>query len=169
MKTRFTYFAAFLLAALAAIAVGVESPAETGSASATYSHGNLQVAIPYQELHAGAGQLTVEVLNPDGEVLARAERRGRCGRFGRLARGVEAGEADGGGRPGVAAGAVPVCLQRRKECGGGGYGIDFDDAAHAGHSYFGAAVVSFGGKCGGAGDRHGLEERADCGTGHVDD
>jgi len=49
--------------------------AEGKSASVTYSNGVLNVTIPYQAPHAGTGQLTVEVLNPEDEVLGRVERR----------------------------------------------------------------------------------------------
>jgi uncharacterized protein YfaS (alpha-2-macroglobulin family) len=40
---------------------------------ATYSQGLLRVTIPYEALHAGAGQFTVEVLNPEDQVLGRTE------------------------------------------------------------------------------------------------
>ncbi|HWC95701.1 MAG TPA: MG2 domain-containing protein [Candidatus Sulfopaludibacter sp.] len=79
MKSRYAFFFAFLVALLAAI-VGVQGLSETTAAaddslSAIYTHGALQVTIPYHDLHAGAGQLTVEVLNPEDEVLARVDRR----------------------------------------------------------------------------------------------
>lgn len=40
---------------------------------ATYSHGVLDVTIPYHDARAGAGQLVVEVLDPEDQVLGRAE------------------------------------------------------------------------------------------------
>src|SRR5580704_4149176 len=40
---------------------------------ATHSHGVLNVTIPYQAGHSGAGRLTVEVLDPEDQVLAREE------------------------------------------------------------------------------------------------
>jgi len=43
------------------------------SAAVTYSHGTVRVSIPYAAPHAGAGQLTVELLDPDDQVLGRAE------------------------------------------------------------------------------------------------
>jgi uncharacterized protein YfaS (alpha-2-macroglobulin family) len=46
----------------------------THPAVATYSHGLLQLAIPYHADHAGAGSLTMEVLDPEDHVLGRAER-----------------------------------------------------------------------------------------------
>src|ERR1035437_3174837 len=72
----------FFLAALLTIAAALylrsleypqAAPGET--AVATYSSGTLRVAIPLHGLHPGAGQLTVEVLDPEDGVLGRAERR----------------------------------------------------------------------------------------------
>ena len=51
----------------------------TNPAAVTYSNGTLQAAIPYPAARAGAGQLTVEVLNPADEVLGRVERRTAVG------------------------------------------------------------------------------------------
>ena len=46
-----------------------------GSAAvATYSHGRLSLTIPYHAAHAGAGQLTMEVLDPEDNVLGRVQR-----------------------------------------------------------------------------------------------
>ncbi len=45
------------------------------SPAATYSQGLLNLTIPYLAAHAGAGQLTMEVLDPDDAVLGRTERR----------------------------------------------------------------------------------------------
>lgn len=42
--------------------------------AATYSKGSLRLTIPYQAPHAGDGQLTVELLNPEDKVLAHLER-----------------------------------------------------------------------------------------------
>lgn len=44
------------------------------STSATYSHGLLHLTIPYHAARAGAGKLTMEVLDPEDNVLGRAER-----------------------------------------------------------------------------------------------
>ncbi len=46
-----------------------------GSPAATFSHGVLNLAIPYHSARAGAGELTMEVLDPEDDVLGRAERR----------------------------------------------------------------------------------------------
>jgi len=50
-----------------------------GSASATWSRGVLHVTVPYEAPRAGAGQLIVEVLDPEDQVLARVERRAEIG------------------------------------------------------------------------------------------
>jgi uncharacterized protein YfaS (alpha-2-macroglobulin family) len=41
---------------------------------ATYAHGVLHVTIPYRDAETGSGQLTVEVLDPEDDVLGRAQR-----------------------------------------------------------------------------------------------
>jgi len=68
-----------LLAALGGIACltvlkSFQAPATPVSESAalTYAHGTVRVSIPYAAPHAGGGQLTVEVLDPDDGVLGRA-------------------------------------------------------------------------------------------------
>jgi len=48
--------------------------ADARTATVTYSNGTLHAAIPYQAARAGAGELTVEVLNPEDEVLGRVRR-----------------------------------------------------------------------------------------------
>src|SRR5579872_4252359 len=57
------------------IAILVVQPFQSAdaSASATYSHGVLYLTIPYHGQQAGNGKLTMEVLNPEDEVLGRAE------------------------------------------------------------------------------------------------
>ena len=42
--------------------------------AATYTQGVLHVDIPYHAARSGAGQLTLEVLDPEDKVLARVER-----------------------------------------------------------------------------------------------
>src|SRR5262249_9161018 len=49
--------------------------ADTESVAATYAKGVVHVAIPYQASTAGAGQLTLEVLDPDDAVLGSVQRR----------------------------------------------------------------------------------------------
>jgi len=48
--------------------------AGSDSAAATYSRGILHVSIPYHTAHNGPGQLSVEVLSPEDEILGRLER-----------------------------------------------------------------------------------------------
>jgi uncharacterized protein YfaS (alpha-2-macroglobulin family) len=49
-------------------------PKETGSVVATYAHGILHVSIPYDAPRGGAGNLVVEVLDPDDDVAALIDR-----------------------------------------------------------------------------------------------
>jgi hypothetical protein len=46
---------------------------DTSSAEAIYSHGLLHLTISYHVARAGAGQLTMEILDPEDKVLGRAE------------------------------------------------------------------------------------------------
>src|SRR5579872_3871318 len=63
-----------ILAAICTVAAAwmlQSSPADTTTAmSATYSSGVLHATIPYHLSHSGAGQLTVEILNPEDQVVA---------------------------------------------------------------------------------------------------
>jgi uncharacterized protein YfaS (alpha-2-macroglobulin family) len=80
MKYRFAWTLLFLAALLAAIAVRVQGlPEPESEAGATYTNGTLHVTIPYRAGHPGAGQLTVEVLTPEDEILGRVERRVEAG------------------------------------------------------------------------------------------
>ncbi len=71
------FLAALLLIAAALTLQSFQKAEAAGSgiATATYSSGTLRVTIPFHGLHPGAGQLTVEVLDPEDAVLGRAERR----------------------------------------------------------------------------------------------
>jgi hypothetical protein len=72
---RWNYFLAALLVGGVGIVESLQGTrTNSESAVATYSHGSLHVTIPYQAPRAGAGTLTVEVLNPEDEVLGRSER-----------------------------------------------------------------------------------------------
>jgi len=76
-QVRFT----LLLLAVFLTIVGVvslqpfQASSHAPSPVATYSQGLLRVTIPYDALHPGAGQFTVEVLNPEDQVLGRTEQR----------------------------------------------------------------------------------------------
>jgi len=43
------------------------------SFAATYSRGALSVTIPYHAVHAGSGRLVIEILDPEDQILGRAE------------------------------------------------------------------------------------------------
>jgi len=79
LTSRSRFFLAAALLALACIAMLTPFPSPQAADGelpvATYSRGSLHVTIPYRAPRAGAGQLTVEVLDPEDEVLARSERR----------------------------------------------------------------------------------------------
>jgi hypothetical protein len=51
--------------------------AKRDTPSATYSHGRLSVAIPYHAVTAGAGYLTLELLDPEDRILAQVTRYAR--------------------------------------------------------------------------------------------
>lgn len=70
----------FLFPSLAAIGVFLvlllsTSKVEAGKTIATYSQGTLRVTIPYNVDHAGSGQLTIDLLDPDDNPIAHATRR----------------------------------------------------------------------------------------------
>jgi hypothetical protein len=46
----------------------------TEQLTATYTHGNLSVTIPYHSVHAGSGRFVAEILDPEDHVLGRSER-----------------------------------------------------------------------------------------------
>src|SRR5260370_31767747 len=45
------------------------------SVAVSYSHGAMHVTIPYQSLHPGEGQLEVEVLDPEDQIVGHSEQR----------------------------------------------------------------------------------------------
>jgi uncharacterized protein YfaS (alpha-2-macroglobulin family) len=68
---------AVLVSLTIAAFVGMQSFQASGgtpSSAATYSHGLLHLTIVYHAAHAGGGQLTMEVLGPEDNVLGRAGR-----------------------------------------------------------------------------------------------
>jgi hypothetical protein len=80
VSSRKKYRSYAVLAALAVIAavVVIVQPFQAASsdgAKATYMRGVLHVSIPYEAVRSGSGQLTMEVLNPEGQVLGRMERQ----------------------------------------------------------------------------------------------
>ena len=76
-QARFTLLllAVFLTTAGVVSLQTFQTSSHAPSPVATYSQCRLRVTVPYYALHAGSGQFTVEVLNPEDEVLGRAEQR----------------------------------------------------------------------------------------------
>jgi hypothetical protein len=62
-----------MIAAMVAVQQFQAAGAEP-SASATYARGLLSLSLPYEAKHAGAGRLTVELLDPEDYVLSSAKR-----------------------------------------------------------------------------------------------
>ncbi len=83
-STRFILFTLTVFLTSAAF-VGLQQFQASGDAasisaiSATYSRGLLSLAIPYHYHRSGAGQLTIEILDPDDNVVGRAERHTEIG------------------------------------------------------------------------------------------
>ncbi|MGD0903271.1 MAG: MG2 domain-containing protein, partial [Terracidiphilus sp.] len=65
-------FVASILLFASAAALSLSQQPERGMV-ATYAHGSLAVTIPYHAEQAGAGNLIVEILDPEDHVLGRAE------------------------------------------------------------------------------------------------
>jgi hypothetical protein len=63
--------ALLVIAAIVAVQ-NFQAASGEGAASATYSHGVLDLTIPYQAAHTGAGKLTVEILDPENQILGSA-------------------------------------------------------------------------------------------------
>jgi hypothetical protein len=162
-----------LLAALGGIVclTVLESFQETAtpageSVAVTYSHGTVRVSIPYAAPHAGAGQLTVEVLDPDDQALGRAEQsvavgagKGRWQEDLKLTKPMAIDE--------LAWQRLRYQLFLRRPSGRDrrvrrhrGHGIHLADPAHAGGPYPGPAILFERRASRGAGDRHGFQERA---------
>ena len=76
-QVRFTliFFAAFLTMAGFVSLPSFQASSHAPSPVATYSQGLLRVTIPYHALHAGAGEFSVEVLNPEDQILGHANQR----------------------------------------------------------------------------------------------
>jgi hypothetical protein len=75
-RARFVIFilAVFLTIAAFVVLQPTQASDVAPSTVATYSQGLLHLIIPYHAARAGAGQLTMEVLDPEDNVLGRAER-----------------------------------------------------------------------------------------------
>src|SRR5215472_11007973 len=68
----------FLILALTVTRLVSQAPVEQ-QLSATYSHGIVRVTIPYQAPRAGAGKLTIEILDPEDHAIGRVERTADAG------------------------------------------------------------------------------------------
>src|SRR5262249_25196721 len=76
-STRFWFLFSSVLLAVAAIPAAMrffQATANDALPFATYTHGALHVTIPYDLDHAGNGELTVEVLDPEDHVIGQAKR-----------------------------------------------------------------------------------------------
>ena len=68
------FFLSITLIVIAAVVVlQAFYPANNETPGATYSHGVLHLSIPYRASHAGGGQLSIEVLDPEDKVLGRVQ------------------------------------------------------------------------------------------------
>ncbi|HEX8798920.1 MAG TPA: hypothetical protein VF772_09915, partial [Terriglobales bacterium] len=75
---RFLFFFSAVLLAIAATPAAMrlfEATANDALPFATYRDGTLHVTIPYDVNHAGSGELTVEVLDPEDHVLGKATQK----------------------------------------------------------------------------------------------
>src|ERR1700684_3602280 len=77
MKHAFMWVTALLALAAGYVLLSFQAPETRNgeSMSATYSRGILHATIPFVALHPGAGQLTVEVLDPEDQSLSRISQR----------------------------------------------------------------------------------------------
>jgi uncharacterized protein YfaS (alpha-2-macroglobulin family) len=74
MKHPLLWFTAVLAIASAVVLLSFPAP-KAANITATFSRGVLHVGIPYDGIHSGTGLLTVEVLDPEDQVLGRTEHR----------------------------------------------------------------------------------------------
>ena len=73
---RFWFFFLTSVVIIATVAIVRSIPAAAGDApTATYMQGVLHVSIPFHATHSGSGQLTMEILDPEGNALGRTEER----------------------------------------------------------------------------------------------
>ena len=118
--------------------------ADGEAAVATYTRGVLHVTIPYHAPHAGAGQLTVEVLDPEdqGPRALGAPRRRERRETARGSEDVQLAKARRDRGPGLASRALSLRLQRCARTRRSGHGIHLADPAHAGDPHPRTAVLS---------------------------
>jgi uncharacterized protein YfaS (alpha-2-macroglobulin family) len=68
------------LIVVACVAIPLLTGVQAQQAAATYTHGNLAVTIPYHGASKGSGRLVAELLDPEDNVLGRAERAADIGK-----------------------------------------------------------------------------------------
>src|ERR1700680_2894334 len=75
MRPALVWLTRLLGIATAVLLLSFQAPQalDGGSVTATYTRGILHASIPYAASRTGAGQLTVEVLDPEGQTLASIE------------------------------------------------------------------------------------------------
>jgi A-macroglobulin TED domain/Alpha-2-macroglobulin family/Carboxypeptidase regulatory-like domain/MG2 domain/A-macroglobulin receptor binding domain/Alpha-2-macroglobulin bait region domain/Macroglobulin domain MG3 len=66
-----------LIATAVSLVIGLGREPSGGSFTAIYKGNQLLLSIPYQAKHTGSGTLTLEILDPEDQVLGRAERPAR--------------------------------------------------------------------------------------------
>src|SRR5437899_1623116 len=76
MKDALIWLTWSLVLAAGLLLLSFQAPHELNrtAVAATYSHGILRATIPYVAPHAGAGRLTLEVLDPEDQIQGRIER-----------------------------------------------------------------------------------------------
>ena len=73
---KFWFFFLTSVLIIATVAIVRSIPAAAGDApTATYTQGVLHVSIPFHATHSGSGQLTMEILDPEGNAAGRTEER----------------------------------------------------------------------------------------------
>jgi hypothetical protein len=65
-----------LLGVLTLFFVGTVSGTDLKTVSAVYAHNKLSFSIPYEAVHSGEAELSLEVLSPEDHVLGRADHKG---------------------------------------------------------------------------------------------
>src|SRR5215469_18951243 len=73
-KKLFFIASAILFMAALVIIVAVESAGAEPAVTATYTHNALHLTIPFLDAAAGSGNLSIEILDPDGHILGRTEK-----------------------------------------------------------------------------------------------
>ncbi len=74
-SSRLIYFLSLVVVLGIVSTMLLESQATpAGSAAVTYARGTLNASNPYRAPHAGSGRLTLEILDPEDQIVGRAQR-----------------------------------------------------------------------------------------------